>query len=389
MFYRPPFYLNNIEFIQSVTITTINIRFRFLSSRRKECDELRAENYSYGALRSQAEHCLSEAQKLTARWRFEALKSRCIIIDRELLLESNKIPYDSQMKTIRKVVEARFGDGTAEQPQIEDVPVSDLNVPDVICLDDTKPTTTIKIEPATSIESPIQSQPIVATKSNSFDESSFDVSCFQDSTIVGVQNPVELSIMMDESEYLACPGVARKTADKENVMSSTLLDVEFKRPDTPDQSIIVDVAGSSTTASNNKTIEREPTIAEETTANSVLTVGESSIDDATVVMHVTHNASAKNEPNLADELSMFQPQYRSIQRNSERTRALREIGEKADNTTNMDNSNVSSSANASKVSSTKYRIVQPRPMKSKIIIRKNCFHNRVTSSENTSDPPAN
>lgn len=292
------------------------------------------------------------------------------------------------MKSIRKMVEATFGDGTAEQPQIEDVPVSDPNVPDVICLDDTKPNTTIHIDSTTSANLSIKTEPISTTKCESFNESLFEMSCIRDSTLVGMQNPVELSILMDDSEYQDIPGVVRKTANKENVMSSTLLDMEFKRPDTPDQSIIVASAESTTVINNNTAIKRVSTIVEESTENSVSTVEASSTVDLTV-MKQANNVTTTTQSSLADELSVMRPQYRSIQRNSERTRALREIGEKADNTTNLENSNVSLSADDSKVSSTKYKIVPPRSFKSKIIIRQNCFRNRVTSTENANAAPSN
>lgn len=53
------------------------------------------------------------------RWRFETLKLRCVVIDRELLLEQNKIPFEPMPKHMKKVVEERFGDYTKEQPNID------------------------------------------------------------------------------------------------------------------------------------------------------------------------------------------------------------------------------------------------------------------------------
>lgn len=53
------------------------------------------------------------------RWRFEALKLRCVVIDRELLLEQHKIPFEPTPKQMKKIVEERFGDYTKEQPNID------------------------------------------------------------------------------------------------------------------------------------------------------------------------------------------------------------------------------------------------------------------------------
>lgn len=53
------------------------------------------------------------------RWRFEALKSRCLIIDREILLEKHKIPYESRLKNIQELVRKYFKDGENEEPDID------------------------------------------------------------------------------------------------------------------------------------------------------------------------------------------------------------------------------------------------------------------------------
>lgn len=53
------------------------------------------------------------------RWRFEALKLRCVVIDRELLLEQHKVPFEPTPKHMKKIVEERFGDYTKEQPNID------------------------------------------------------------------------------------------------------------------------------------------------------------------------------------------------------------------------------------------------------------------------------
>lgn len=53
------------------------------------------------------------------RWRFEALKLRCVVIDRELLLEQHKIPFEPTPKHMKKIIEERFGDYTKEEPNID------------------------------------------------------------------------------------------------------------------------------------------------------------------------------------------------------------------------------------------------------------------------------
>lgn len=53
------------------------------------------------------------------RWRFEALKSRCVIMNREMLLENNSISFDRKLQNIRQMVEKKFGPN--EEPMIDDV----------------------------------------------------------------------------------------------------------------------------------------------------------------------------------------------------------------------------------------------------------------------------
>lgn len=60
------------------------------------------------------------------RWRFEALKSRCIIVDRETLLEQNNIPF-GPLAEIGNKVEKLYLDGSNEIPNItHDVPLTSL-----------------------------------------------------------------------------------------------------------------------------------------------------------------------------------------------------------------------------------------------------------------------
>lgn len=51
------------------------------------------------------------------RWRFEALKSRCIIFDREMLLEEHNIPF-KPVHNVKALVLERFNGGSKECPDI-------------------------------------------------------------------------------------------------------------------------------------------------------------------------------------------------------------------------------------------------------------------------------
>lgn len=52
------------------------------------------------------------------RWRFEALKSRCIIMNREMLLQQNNVNFEHKVPAIRQMVENLFGPN--EDPLIEE-----------------------------------------------------------------------------------------------------------------------------------------------------------------------------------------------------------------------------------------------------------------------------
>lgn len=51
------------------------------------------------------------------RWRFEALKSRCVLLDREMLLETNNIPFEKSLPNMRQRVNQQFG--ANEEPLID------------------------------------------------------------------------------------------------------------------------------------------------------------------------------------------------------------------------------------------------------------------------------
>lgn len=90
------------------------------------------------------------------RWRFEALKLRCVIIDREMLLEENKIPFEP-VKDIGCKVREKFNDGSNEVPHlgVENIASSTNTIPDtsIIGCQDEKLNSGIKIEKIESLAS--------------------------------------------------------------------------------------------------------------------------------------------------------------------------------------------------------------------------------------------
>lgn len=81
------------------------------------------------------------------RWRFEALKSRCVIIDREMLLEKHNIPFEP-LRNARFVVEQRFRNPSKETADISSElpllanPLNDTTIhTEKAGIEDTKPTT--------------------------------------------------------------------------------------------------------------------------------------------------------------------------------------------------------------------------------------------------------
>lgn len=68
-----------------------------LSYCKNETQELRKELYSCRMQKAVLDESFQNSQKELAKWRFEALKSRCIIIERETLLEENNIPFATKI----------------------------------------------------------------------------------------------------------------------------------------------------------------------------------------------------------------------------------------------------------------------------------------------------
>ncbi|XP_031625911.1 protein Spindly [Contarinia nasturtii] len=84
----------------------------------KETKELKSQLVSYGMKKSEAEGLYAQAQETAAKWRFEALKNRCIIMNRELLLENNNINFDAKLQNVRQIIDKEFD--TDEKPIIDD-----------------------------------------------------------------------------------------------------------------------------------------------------------------------------------------------------------------------------------------------------------------------------
>ncbi|TMW54858.1 hypothetical protein DOY81_000091 [Sarcophaga bullata] len=68
-----------------------------LSFCKKETDDLKSQLHSVRIQKASLEEQLRNAQQDMARWRFESLKSRCILLDREQLLTENNISFNSIM----------------------------------------------------------------------------------------------------------------------------------------------------------------------------------------------------------------------------------------------------------------------------------------------------
>ncbi|XP_023296427.2 protein Spindly [Lucilia cuprina] len=64
-----------------------------LSFCKKETEDLKSQLHSVRIQKASLEEQLRNAQQDMARWRFESLKSRCILIDREHLLTENNIKF--------------------------------------------------------------------------------------------------------------------------------------------------------------------------------------------------------------------------------------------------------------------------------------------------------
>lgn len=53
---------------------------------------------------------LRDSEDNQSRWRFEALKLRCLLLNRESLLEANRIPFKSDAAADERQIKSRFGD---------------------------------------------------------------------------------------------------------------------------------------------------------------------------------------------------------------------------------------------------------------------------------------
>lgn len=78
--------------------------------------------------KSNADELLHNVTQDLARWRFEALKSRCVIINRETLLEEHKIQFDTDAAAANISNMARKLDTSSVRPIIVDASTSILRV---------------------------------------------------------------------------------------------------------------------------------------------------------------------------------------------------------------------------------------------------------------------
>ncbi|KAL9914091.1 uncharacterized protein ACN2A1_001231 isoform 1-T1 [Glossina fuscipes fuscipes] len=68
-------------------------------NKKKETDTLRLQLHSERLQRASLEEQLRNALQDMASWRFESLKSRCVLLNREYLLNEHKIPFEPMQAT--------------------------------------------------------------------------------------------------------------------------------------------------------------------------------------------------------------------------------------------------------------------------------------------------
>lgn len=82
-----------------------------------------------GLEKAGVEETLNNTEQDLACWRFEALKCRCIILNREQLLEDNKIPFGTEMQSIHQQV--RMMEAQQPRPMMPNARPTVLPVPAV------------------------------------------------------------------------------------------------------------------------------------------------------------------------------------------------------------------------------------------------------------------
>ncbi|XP_017858698.1 PREDICTED: protein Spindly [Drosophila arizonae] len=92
---------------------------------KRETDELKTQLHSMHIQNATLEEQLRNMQQDMARWRFESLKSRCVLIDRENLLMEHKIAFKPMKAMEFDIKEAEI---KAALPRIASVPAAPANV---------------------------------------------------------------------------------------------------------------------------------------------------------------------------------------------------------------------------------------------------------------------
>lgn len=214
------------------------------------------------------------------RWRFEALKSRCIIIDRELLLEQNNIAFEPPPKRMKEMVVERFGDYAKEKPKIDD----DSDAEDV----------------------PNDETKNVSVSTNGSSGIECDVTPSQGSSI------------MPSSEIAPLPNITPEMDSPPNIMPVPTIKTEFVEQ----IELIKTEIGAQAL---DETIEVKPDIS--TILNGLADV--SSIDQSlNIKVENKENFHQNNENSLANELSALNPalpKFREMKLSSERKQIIREI----------------------------------------------------------------
>ncbi|XP_016962201.1 protein Spindly [Drosophila biarmipes] len=116
---------------------------------KRETDELKAQLHSMRIQKAGLEERMRSVQQEMARWRFESLKSRCVLIDRENLLTEHKIGFKPMQAMEFNIKEAEL---KAALPRIVSVlpssprTTAQLSAPKTSLISDPTPTETILLD---------------------------------------------------------------------------------------------------------------------------------------------------------------------------------------------------------------------------------------------------
>ncbi|ALC38844.1 Spindly [Drosophila busckii] len=113
--------LQNTKLEQTLNVT--QERLRDLANDKRETGELKSQLHSVHIQKASLEQQLRNVQQDMARWRFESLKSRCVLIDRENRLTEHKISFKPMQSMEFDIKEAQL---QAALPRIVSVATAEV-----------------------------------------------------------------------------------------------------------------------------------------------------------------------------------------------------------------------------------------------------------------------